>query len=75
MCMLDTSFPTGILIPVVPSRFLRLVFYVSVFLFLFSLFLSVLADGLELSTSGFHVLPRTTCTNERATMLKYMALL
>jgi len=73
MCMLDTSFPTGILI--VPSRFLRLVFYVSVFLFLFSLFLSVLADGLELSTSGFHVLPRTTCTNEPATMLKYMALL
>ena len=68
MCMLDTSFPTGILI--VPSRFLRLCFSFSLLLFL-----SVLADGLELSTSGFHVLPRTTCTNERATMLKYMALL
>ena len=29
--------------------------------------------GIELSTSGFHVHPRATCTNELTTMLKYMA--
>ena len=29
--------------------------------------------GIELSTSGFHVHPRSTCTNKPTTMLKYMA--
>jgi hypothetical protein len=42
-------------------------------LFFSSLFSFCSCWGLKLSTSGFHAYPRTTCTNEPATMLKYMA--